>query len=267
MRVRAARGEMMARKARPARPKVDLVASRVAAGLREELLELPEGAFVGFEDELLAKFQVSRPTLRQAARVLENEQMLEVRRGVGGGYYARRPSIDVVGRTAAIFLRSRRTTLRQMLQTSAGLTRAIVASAAMSANDAARADLQRIVDEIGALRTETLAPADFYVAETRLAMGLAALADNPTLELFTAVLYQVGLRETRMRLFRDRPHRIAAHMKARLGVVEAVLKGDVEVAELLAARWSAQLMQWVDEDTRERGKAAGRLGGADEEWT
>ena len=43
------------------------------------------------ERELESRYGVSRPTLRQAAALVGQEQLLHVRRGVGGGYFARRP--------------------------------------------------------------------------------------------------------------------------------------------------------------------------------
>jgi GntR family transcriptional repressor for pyruvate dehydrogenase complex len=236
-----------ARARRPKRPKGDLVAARVSSQLREELLELPDGAFIGLEDDLLAKFHVSRPTLRQAARVLESEQLLTVRRGVGGGYYARRPNMDAVGRVAASFLKSRQTSLNQLLQTARALMRGIATTAAASPNIEARARLQAIYDEVSRVPAGVLDLAEF---ERKIGGGIVALADNPTLELFMAVLYQVGLRDRRPMDFEGHPERMATYVKLRLGLVEAILRGDAEVTDLMSARWSAQLLSWLQEDER-----------------
>ena len=58
--------------------------------MREDLLEAAPGAFLGLEEEVLRRYDVSRPTLRQAARVLEYEQLLDVKPGksVRGYFYA-----------------------------------------------------------------------------------------------------------------------------------------------------------------------------------
>ncbi len=63
----------------------------VKSKLREISLAADEGAIVGSEDDLIALLDVSRSTLRQAARVMELHGFLRVRRGIGGGYFATRP--------------------------------------------------------------------------------------------------------------------------------------------------------------------------------
>ena len=50
-----------------------------AAGLRAAVLALPDGALLGGEEVLQRQLGISRPTLRQAARVLEREGLLRVR--------------------------------------------------------------------------------------------------------------------------------------------------------------------------------------------
>src|SRR2546422_3655014 len=74
--------------------------------LRDEILDRPDGDWLGSEDHLLERLGISRPTLRQAARVLEAEELLVVKRGLNGGLFARRPSTDAVARIASIYLRT-----------------------------------------------------------------------------------------------------------------------------------------------------------------
>ncbi len=58
-------------------------AELVARTLRRMIVDgqLKEGDFLPHEAELMTHFQVSRPTLREAVRVLESERLVEVRRG------------------------------------------------------------------------------------------------------------------------------------------------------------------------------------------
>ena len=53
--------------------------------LRDEILELGDGDWLGSEDGVLERLRISRPTLRQAARVLEAEELLVVKRASTGG--------------------------------------------------------------------------------------------------------------------------------------------------------------------------------------
>ena len=66
------------------------------------------------EPELIARLQVSRDTLREALRILESQQLLEIKRGRGGGAVVRRPGLQAVARYVALLLQLRRTTLAHL---------------------------------------------------------------------------------------------------------------------------------------------------------
>src|SRR3546814_8305423 len=71
------------------------------------LLDIKDDEWLlGSEDEVMRSLEVSRPTLRQALRLLEQEQLVSVRRGVGGGLFARRPTEEGVTHTASVYLRA-----------------------------------------------------------------------------------------------------------------------------------------------------------------
>ena len=69
-------------------------AELVAGTLRRMVVDgqLKEGDFLPNEAELMAHFGVSRPTLREAVRVLESERLVEVRRGSRTGARVRVPA-------------------------------------------------------------------------------------------------------------------------------------------------------------------------------
>ncbi|HEX7857566.1 MAG TPA: hypothetical protein VF503_28130 [Sphingobium sp.] len=77
------------------RPILSLIES-AAAKLREIALAVPDGELLGCEDEVVENLGVSRVTARQAARLLEREGVLRVRRGKNGGYFASRPSGEMI---------------------------------------------------------------------------------------------------------------------------------------------------------------------------
>src|SRR3546814_14470549 len=89
---------------------VPSAALEAASILREEILRdiKDDEWLLGSEDEVMRSLEVSRPTLRQALRLLEQEQLVSVRRGVGGGLFARRPTEEGVTHTASVRSEERR---------------------------------------------------------------------------------------------------------------------------------------------------------------
>lgn len=75
------------------------VAEVVAQRLRERILsgELADGALLPKEDDLRDEYPVSKPSLREALRILETEGLLTVRRGNRGGAVVHRPGVGDAG--------------------------------------------------------------------------------------------------------------------------------------------------------------------------
>lgn len=72
--------------------------------LRQVVLASADGAFLGREDDLLHRLECSRATLRQVARLMEREGLLEVRRGSNGGYFGKRPDAGTIEATVGAHL-------------------------------------------------------------------------------------------------------------------------------------------------------------------
>ncbi|MFN8033337.1 MAG: GntR family transcriptional regulator [Mycobacterium sp.] len=92
------------------------VSHLLAADLRRQILsgELEADQQLPPEPELIARLQISRDTLREALRILESQQLLEVKRGRGGGAVVRRPGLQAAARYVALLLQLRRTTLADL---------------------------------------------------------------------------------------------------------------------------------------------------------
>jgi DNA-binding FadR family transcriptional regulator len=80
--------------------RVPKMAELVASDLRRRILrgELVESDALPSESALMERFGVSRPTLREAFRVLESESLISVRRGAHGGARVHIPNADVAAR-------------------------------------------------------------------------------------------------------------------------------------------------------------------------
>lgn len=218
----------------------DTLVVRTARALGQMSLQKPEGGFLGAEDDLLRHLAVSRPTLRQAAKIAENDRMIEVRRGVRGGYYASRPDADDAIRVLARFLRLRGTTLAQIMDVARLVSERAAVLAAGCDDDALRDRLRKCLTTVGVEDTRGA----MIAAENELARAIAAMSGNPAIELVMAIGYSFGMEEEDSPLFRDPQQR--QHMrKLQRDLVNAVLDRDPEIAGLMMQRRRRMMAQWL----------------------
>lgn len=92
------------------------LAETVAEHMRSQILDgtLPDGALLPKEDELRELFPVSKPTFREAMRILESEGLVTVRRGNVGGAIVHRPTARHVAYTLGMVLSSTGVTIDQV---------------------------------------------------------------------------------------------------------------------------------------------------------
>lgn len=96
--------------------RIPKMAELVSQRLRRQIVrgELTEGDALPSEAALMTQFGVSRPTLREAFRVLESEGLISVRRGAHGGARVQTPNGDTAARYAGLVLEYRGTTLEDV---------------------------------------------------------------------------------------------------------------------------------------------------------
>jgi DNA-binding FadR family transcriptional regulator len=86
---------------------------RIAEALRRDIIA---GRPVDRTPALMARFGVSRPTLREAFRVLESERLIEVRHGSRNGVRALRPAADSAARVTGQTLQAAGATIEQLYE-------------------------------------------------------------------------------------------------------------------------------------------------------
>lgn len=91
------------------------IAETIAAELRERILNgtLPQGTLPK-QDELIAMFGVSGPSLREALRILEVEGLVTVRRGKVGGAEIHRPNGSSAAYAVGLTLQGERSTVNDL---------------------------------------------------------------------------------------------------------------------------------------------------------
>lgn len=84
------------------------VADLVVGELRRRILdgELSDGDVLPRQEDLLKEFGVSKPSMREALRILESEGLISVRRGKVGGAVVHRPGEHIAAYTLGMVLRT-----------------------------------------------------------------------------------------------------------------------------------------------------------------
>ncbi|WP_026239532.1 FadR/GntR family transcriptional regulator [Parafrankia discariae] len=167
---------------------------RIADELRRLIVEgdLSEGESLGHEPDLVERFGVSRPSLREALRILETEGLISVRRGVLGGVVVHRPDQRMTARTAALVLQARNVPLadvhaaRSMLEPVAVRFVAALPDHASAATELRRltAEQLEVIDD----------PEAFGNANSRFHARLVELAGNQTLGIVAEMLNEIVAR-------------------------------------------------------------------------
>ena len=219
--------------------------AKTARTLAELSLSSAAGAYLGAEDELLGRFGVSRPTLRQAAKIVESDRLISVRRGVKGGFYAERPNTGDAIKALARFLRMNGATIAHVH----AATRLIAEEMGVAAAQCTDIDIvlrERLVafrDRIDANDSV----AEIVRAETELARLLAEMSGNPASQLFIEIGYTFGRDDHQVAFYHDPADRERARALQR-GLCDAVLAGDGEIARLMMQRRSATITEWLARD-------------------
>jgi DNA-binding FadR family transcriptional regulator len=167
--------------------RVPKTAELVAGHLRRQIVrgELKPGDALPPESGLMEQFGISRPTLREAFRVLESESLITVRRGAHGGARVSAPDADVAARYAGLILEYRGATLGDLYRAAAIIEPPCVRQLAAKPNPAAVERLREAVAAEKAVLEDPLALVDAQDAFHAL---LVELTGNQTLILLCGML-------------------------------------------------------------------------------
>jgi len=109
--------------------------------------ELKEGDTLQPEAQIIANFAVSRPTVREAFRILESEKLISVSRGSRGGARVHGPSAEQVARYAGYVLQSRRATYADVYRARAIIEPPVARHVAETRSKDAPAILREVIEE------------------------------------------------------------------------------------------------------------------------
>jgi DNA-binding FadR family transcriptional regulator len=122
----------------------------VADKIRAQIIrgQIPEGDFLPPEAQLMESLGVSRPTLREAFRILEAEGLISVVRGSRTGAKIHKPSADLVARYAGYVLEAQDTTIKDLYQARLAIEPSVVRWLATDHDPKATENLRKLLEEM-----------------------------------------------------------------------------------------------------------------------
>jgi len=125
-------------------------AELIASDLRRQIVrgELVAGETLPPETQLMEQYGVSRPTLREAYRILETEMLIHVRRGSRGGAQVVTPDISVAARTVGLLLQLQGTTIDDVYEARMVFEPSCASLLAHNHTEQDIEDLQHVIDEL-----------------------------------------------------------------------------------------------------------------------
>lgn len=220
-------------------------ADRVASILRERILIVEEGEYLGSESDLAAEIGVSLPTLRQASRMLEYEQLLKINPGKGGGYFTRRPSIDTAIKSASQYLAAFNVNDRSMfMDTADPIMKTVLQAAVRCEDEALIAQLESFVANQKKNAKNLLPPDQSFKVSIDLMNLFGKMSGNILLELFANIMWNEISTMRATGNYDDSPEIVKTNYRTRLRVAEAVLARDADKAVKAWDKRSKFLRSW-----------------------
>ena len=219
--------------------RVPKTAELVAGHIRRQIVTraLHHGDALPSETSLMEEFGISRPTLREAFRILESEGLITVRRGARGGARVQEPSTDVAAMYAGLVLQHRNTNVADVLAARVFL------EAPAARLLAERRSRVKIVERLQHELDHTSTDFERFDEFNRVVVELTG---NQTLSLMAAILEGIAsaaaLRYTTDPDNTERLRRRATRARQRL--IEHIAAGDGDAAEDL---WRRYLTEAADE--------------------
>lgn len=165
----------------------------VVEQIQEAILEgeLKVGEQLPAERKLIEMFGVSRGTLREALRVLQQKGMIEIKTGVSGGAIIKGVTAESFSENLALLIRYRKVSLEDLAEFREGIEGTVAALAAERATAEDNAMLKALYEQSAA--AFAAGPGEWDTAircDEQIHLALARIAGNP---LFIIVLETVYL--------------------------------------------------------------------------
>ena len=188
---------------RSERVAVPKTAAIVADKIRSQLArgELKPGDRLPPEAELMVRFGIARPTMREAIRILESESLISTRRGAQNGARVHAVDASVLARRAGLLLQMNGATWEDLYEAQFVIEPRALRLAATRRTRADLAALEELVEQA----RQVVDVADFASIAAAFHVALVRASKNKTVTMIAEMLHDLTLELYRTRLIALRP--------------------------------------------------------------
>jgi GntR family transcriptional repressor for pyruvate dehydrogenase complex len=206
----------------------DQIEEAVVSGLLKPGEKLPA------ERELVGRFDISRRTLREALRIVEQKGLIEIKIGSRGGAFVKDLTTAPISESLALLIRSKKVSLRELAEFRVDIESLVAAKAARQAT---REDIESLKDLLvegeNILASKRFNWKAFMEVDQRLHRALARIARNSISEFILKTIHENINRYYESYLPKDKEIWKQSFLEMR-PLVKAVEDGDAQKAFILA---------------------------------
>ena len=213
------------------------LAKQISEKIREAIVQgrLQKHERLPTEEELAAKFKVSRPTIREALKRLAAQNLIRSRRGPAGGTFVNKPSREewhsTLANAATLLVSMGEFDLSDIVEARQEIEAVCCRLAAARRTGE---QLLALAREVETQRDPDLADTDFCASDVRFHRTLVECAANPSLEFAAAGIIEALQPAINLIVFRVRDRAQVADQHERIRAALEARDGEAACAALTA---------------------------------
>ena len=227
--------------------KIPKASELIARQIKHDIVSrvLKEGEFLPPEVKLMEEFGVSRPTIREAYRILESSRLVSVTRGAKGGAVVHRPDPSLISENMLLVLGWEQAKMSDIYSARAVMEPGIARIVAENASKEAPKVLTDILERVRLLIRNT---EDYAEVLTEFHTQLVELSGNHMLRYMAAAMHEVSSLHKKLvltQLIRDKGEaeffaQAEKGLKSYKKLIDLISKGDADGAEI---HWRKHIIQ------------------------
>lgn len=206
---------------------------------------LETGQTLPAERELKAMFNISRGTLREALRVLEQKGLIEIKLGVGGGSVVKAVDTEQISESLGLLIRSQKVSLNHLAQFREDVESIIAAHAAQWHSQEDIKSLKQLLSKALKCVKRGRSQRDAFInIDKQIHMAMAEITGNP---IYISVLHSIhdNIHRYYDRFLSMEEPELEENYRDLCEIVEAIENGQVDRARKLAQQHVKRFNQYM----------------------